>query len=138
MSLSPEGAQETPASEQELAAARPQPRRGAGNAAHPWPARSRTCSIILSLAPNIANRSLNPPGEMISTEPSVAEMLKVTKAKSSKWLNEQGRHNGRFAWQAGYGAFTVSASQLDAVLGMVQKGVRYRCLFHFVELSKSK
>jgi putative transposase len=48
-------------------------------------------------------------------EPSVATMVKIIKSKSSKWLNEQPKRPGRFEWQRGYAAFTVSASQLDAV-----------------------
>jgi REP element-mobilizing transposase RayT len=49
------------------------------------------------------------------SEPSVATMVKIIKSKSSKWLNEQPRRPGRFEWQRGYAAFTVSASQLEKV-----------------------
>jgi putative transposase len=44
---------------------------------------------------------------------SLAKMLQVIKANSSKWMNE--RAGGTFAWQAGYGAFTVSASKVSQV-----------------------
>lgn len=54
------------------------------------------------------------------TEPSVAEMIKVFKAKSSKWWNEQPNRLGRFSWQVGYGAFTISPSQLPTVIRYVQ------------------
>ena len=37
----------------------------------------------------------------------------LLKANSSKWMNE---HRRRFSWQEGYGAFSVSASNLDAVV----------------------
>jgi len=47
------------------------------------------------------------------TTVTVAEMLKELKGSSSHWINEQSK-NG-FAWQEGYGAFTVSASQLLTV-----------------------
>ena len=47
------------------------------------------------------------------TTVTVAEMLKKLKGSSSHWINEQSK-NG-FAWQEGYGAFTVSASQVPAV-----------------------
>jgi putative transposase len=46
---------------------------------------------------------------------SVSEMLNRIKAKSSKWVNEKKRIRGRFAWQGGYGAFTVSESQIKTV-----------------------
>ena len=45
---------------------------------------------------------------------SVSDMLRIIKAKSSKWINDGwGRH--RFSWQRGYSAFSVSESQLDKV-----------------------
>ena len=47
---------------------------------------------------------------------SVAKMLQLIKTNSSKWLNEQSfAPRGGFAWQAGYGAFSVSASQVPEV-----------------------
>lgn len=39
---------------------------------------------------------------------SVAEMARVVKTNSSRWLHEKGKAD--FAWQAGYGAFSVSES----------------------------
>ena len=48
-------------------------------------------------------------------EPSVATMVKIIKSKSSKWLNDQPKRPGRFEWQRGYAAFTVSVSQLESV-----------------------
>jgi REP element-mobilizing transposase RayT len=53
-------------------------------------------------------------------EPSVATMVKIVKSKSSKWLNEQPKRPGRFEWQRGYAAFTVSVSQLDSVRAYVR------------------
>ena len=46
---------------------------------------------------------------------SVSEIVRLVKANSSKWANERPEGMGRFAWQRGDGAFTVSVSQLDAV-----------------------
>ena len=49
-------------------------------------------------------------------------MVRLVKANSSKWVNEQrGESDGRFAWQAGYGAFTVSPSQLPALIEYVER-----------------
>jgi putative transposase len=50
---------------------------------------------------------------------SVADMVRLIKANSSKWVNEEHGAAGRFAWQNGYGAFTVSQSQLEAVFSYV-------------------
>jgi len=46
---------------------------------------------------------------------AVSEMVKRIKANSSKWLNEKRRPTKKFSWQAGYGAFTVSQSQIQVV-----------------------
>src|SRR5579871_4234481 len=43
---------------------------------------------------------------------TVAKAVQVLKANSSRWLHE---HGGEFAWQEGYGAFSVSASNKEAV-----------------------
>ncbi len=51
----------------------------------------------------------------LSREIAVAEALRLVKTNSSKWLHETGAADLSFAWQAGYGAFTVSHSQLDVV-----------------------
>src|SRR5678809_303046 len=50
----------------------------------------------------------------LKAEQSVAEIVRLIKANSSKWLNEKPREV-RFEWQAGYGAFTVSESQMPKV-----------------------
>jgi REP element-mobilizing transposase RayT len=46
---------------------------------------------------------------------AVSDVLRVTKANSSKWFNETFPSRTSFAWQVGFGAFSVSASNLDAV-----------------------
>ncbi|HKD82730.1 MAG TPA: IS200/IS605 family transposase [Candidatus Angelobacter sp.] len=48
----------------------------------------------------------------VPTHLSVAKAISVVKANSSRWMNE---HGMKFAWQEGYGAFSVSASNLGAV-----------------------
>lgn len=51
----------------------------------------------------------------IHPETAVADMLRLIKANSSKWLNEHGDGRGRFSWQPGYAAFTVSPGQVPNV-----------------------
>jgi putative transposase len=46
---------------------------------------------------------------------SHSEMIKQIKGRSSKWINESFTGRGRFAWQEGYGGFTVSKSVVPAV-----------------------
>ncbi|MBO4871079.1 MAG: transposase [Muribaculaceae bacterium] len=44
---------------------------------------------------------------------SLADFVRTIKAESSKWIKSQSSFYKEFAWQNGYGAFSVSASQLD-------------------------
>jgi putative transposase len=46
---------------------------------------------------------------------SVADVLRLIKTNSSKWLRLTFPEQERFAWQAGYGAFSVSLSNLEKV-----------------------
>jgi putative transposase len=50
------------------------------------------------------------------TSTSVAKMLQLIKTTSSKWMNERPDvAPGGFGWQKGYGAFSVSESQIPGV-----------------------
>lgn len=46
---------------------------------------------------------------------AVSEAVEVVKKSSSKWIKTQGAEFADFAWQAGYGAFAVSESNVAAV-----------------------
>ena len=48
---------------------------------------------------------------------AAAKAVAVVKANSSKWMGEQ-RH--KFAWQEGYGAFSVSSSTLNQVIRYIE------------------
>ena len=47
---------------------------------------------------------------------SQAQLIEQIKKTSSKWIKAVDTRYRAFAWQRGYGAFSVSPSQLDAVL----------------------
>jgi REP element-mobilizing transposase RayT len=49
---------------------------------------------------------------------SVSVLLRAAKANSSKWMNDEGHF---FAWQAGYAAFSVSASNLEKVAAYIRR-----------------
>jgi REP element-mobilizing transposase RayT len=51
----------------------------------------------------------------------LADIVREVKAGSSKWANEEQLIEGKFAWQSGYSAFTVSKSQLPALIKYVQE-----------------
>ena len=46
---------------------------------------------------------------------SVSDALRILKANSSKWIHETFPMRKMFAWQSGYGTFSVSHSGLDNV-----------------------
>jgi putative transposase len=46
----------------------------------------------------------------------LAKAVQMLKGSSSHWLNQTGVAGKDFAWQEGYGAFSVSASQTDEVV----------------------
>ena len=46
---------------------------------------------------------------------SIAEVIRVVKANSSKWVHEEFASRRDFGWQSGYAAFSVSQSNVDAV-----------------------
>jgi REP element-mobilizing transposase RayT len=45
---------------------------------------------------------------------SVADVVRIVKTESSRWVHDE-LNERRFAWQEGYGAFTVSRSNIGAV-----------------------
>jgi REP element-mobilizing transposase RayT len=51
----------------------------------------------------------------VSATESIADLLRVVKTNSSRWVHEQFPEQKRFGWQAGYGAFTVSGSRAARV-----------------------
>jgi putative transposase len=46
----------------------------------------------------------------------IPDLLRDIKGGSSKWINEKGFVQGKFSWQAGYGVFSYSHSQIDHVV----------------------
>jgi len=51
---------------------------------------------------------------------ALAKAVQAIKGCSSKWLNDTGAVRASFAWQEGYGAFSVSASQTDGVVAYIE------------------
>jgi REP element-mobilizing transposase RayT len=51
----------------------------------------------------------------LTKEMAVAEAVRLLKSNSSKWIHETFSERSNFAWQAGYGAFTVSYSNRQQV-----------------------
>jgi putative transposase len=52
---------------------------------------------------------------------SLSEIVRIVKANSSKWINENKFITGKFSWQEGYGGFSYSKSQRDHVIKYIIK-----------------
>ena len=50
---------------------------------------------------------------------NLSDIVRDLKANSSKWINEKQFIRGKFSWQTGFGAFTVSQSQLDKIIDYI-------------------
>jgi putative transposase len=51
---------------------------------------------------------------------SVSKAVQLVKGGSSKWVHETFPTRWTFAWQEGYGAFSVSISHVDATVAYIQ------------------
>jgi REP element-mobilizing transposase RayT len=69
---------------------------------------------------------------MPATE-SIAELLRVVKTNSSRWVHEQFPGEKRFGWQAGYAAFTVSTSRADDVRKYIEGQQEHHRVVSFQE-----
>jgi REP element-mobilizing transposase RayT len=62
---------------------------------------------------------------------SLSEIMRKVKGNSSKWVNEQNRLHKKFSWQDGYGAFSVSESQVNNVLQYVRNQEKHHRTISF-------
>ena len=51
----------------------------------------------------------------LSRTMTIADLVKEVKRASSKWIKTRGERYRLFAWQAGYGAFSIGQSSLHAL-----------------------
>ena len=76
---------------------------------------------------------------------SIAEVVETVKTSSSKWAKTKGEEFAGFHWQSGYGAFSVSQSDSDAVITYIRNQdahhkkisfqEEYRCFLERYEIS---
>jgi hypothetical protein len=56
----------------------------------------------------------------MSPTTSISETMRVVKTNSSRWVNRECGAKRNFAWQAGYGAFSVSHSSASSVVKYIR------------------
>ena len=69
----------------------------------------------------------------LSHEKSIAEVIKSVKGESSHWINQQNYLAGKFAWQVGYGAFSVSESEKNSVKKYIKNQKKHHKKMTFQE-----
>ncbi|HET9183261.1 MAG TPA: IS200/IS605 family transposase [Candidatus Angelobacter sp.] len=70
---------------------------------------------------------------LLSLHPSVAvdKAVQLIKSGSSKWMHDQG--HGYFAWQTGYGAFSIGMSQMNATVRYIANQKKHHAKKSFAE-----
>ncbi len=56
----------------------------------------------------------------LSATKAISDSIREIKANTAKWNNELSDQKNRFEWQKGYGAFSVSYSQIESVRHYIQ------------------
>jgi putative transposase len=64
---------------------------------------------------------------------AVAKAVQTIKGCSSKWINDTRAVGRDFAWQEGYGAFSVSASQTDGVVAYIENQAAHHAKRNYEE-----
>ena len=69
----------------------------------------------------------------LASDTSVMNVTKKIKGESSHWINENRMTKERFRWQRGYGAFSVSASQVEKVKRYIENQEQHHQIHSFEE-----
>ncbi len=73
---------------------------------------------------------------ILSTLPktlSLADFVRTIKSDSSKWIKSLDNYYQSFAWQEGYGAFSVSSSQMKNTIRYIQRQPEHHKKRTFIE-----
>ncbi len=64
---------------------------------------------------------------------SLSDLMKMVKGESSAWINKRGFTKSKFSWQAGYGAFSYTKSQVPKVIRYIQNQEEHHRMKNFTE-----
>ena len=62
---------------------------------------------------------------LLSRNYSISQIIRKAKANSSSWAKSFGGINSKFAWQSGYGVFSIHHSQIEQVKRYIQNQVEH-------------
>lgn len=69
----------------------------------------------------------------IPSKIAVSDMLRIIKAGSSKWINDNRRSQLHFEWQRCFGAFTVSKSGMPDVIQYIRNQAAHHSRMSFAD-----
>ena len=69
----------------------------------------------------------------LSKNLALARIVEELKTSSSKWVKTQGRGLANFHWQSGYGAFSVSAADVEEVVEYITQQESHHRVVSFQE-----
>jgi len=69
----------------------------------------------------------------LPTDKSIEQVIQLLKGSSSHWINEQKLIQGKVAWGRGYGAFSVSHSDVDRVARYIANQEEHHRKWTFAE-----
>lgn len=64
---------------------------------------------------------------------ALSDLVKIVKQDSSKWINNRGFLSSKFSWQAGFGAFSYSKSEVKNVINYIQNQEVHHQTKSFIE-----
>jgi putative transposase len=64
---------------------------------------------------------------------SLSQLIQYVKGDSSKWIHKKGFVQGRFEWQPGFGGFSYSISQIDAVVKYIMNQEQHHKTKSFIQ-----
>ena len=70
---------------------------------------------------------------LLSREVTVSNVVEEVKRNSSRWLKSFDAYYSRFAWQGGYGIFSVSQSVVDKTLQYIKQQREHHKHFSFTD-----
>ena len=68
---------------------------------------------------------------------SLADYVRELKTGTSRWISQEGIFPGFSGWQDGYGAFTISVREKDAVIGYIKEQQAHHQHTDFLEEYRS-
>jgi len=69
----------------------------------------------------------------LPTSLSIEKLIQLLKGSSSHWVNSNNLITGKFAWGRGYGAFSVSESNVDQVARYIAQQEEHHRVRSFAE-----